>query len=111
VIYFGRMVSSRLSISVDKQIYSRCNEACGKIHKFLLCESEQCKNVTALGFVTWPSLDVAESLPICSNHDENYYRWQQMLNGKCIKMSVNGASTICGFVSTVIGQQFGSCDA
>jgi len=34
-----------------------------------------------------------------------------MLNGQDIKMGVNGASTICGFVSTVIEQQFGRCDA
>jgi len=68
-------------------------------------------NVTAHSFVTGQSLDVAESLPICSNHDENYYRWQQMLNGQYIKNSVNGASTICGVVSAVIEQQFGSCDA
>jgi len=34
-----------------------------------------------------------------------------MLNGQDIKMSFNGASTICGFVSTVIEQQFGRCDA
>jgi len=111
VIYYGQMVSSSLSISVDKKMYSRHNKAFGKIHKFWLCESEQCKNVTALGFVTRPSLNLAERLPICSNHDENYYRWQQMLNGQYIKMCINGASTICGFVSTVIKQQFGRCDA
>jgi len=111
VIYHGLMVSSSLSILVEKQMYSRRNEAFGKIHKFQSCESEQCKNVTALGFVTRPSLNLAERLPIYSNHNENYYRWQPMLNGQYIKMSVNGESTICGFVSTVIEQQFGCCDA
>jgi len=34
-----------------------------------------------------------------------------MLNGQYSKMKVNRESTICGFVSTVIGQQFGRCDA
>jgi len=34
-----------------------------------------------------------------------------MLNGQYVKMSVTGASMICGFVSTVIKQQFGSHDA
>jgi len=34
-----------------------------------------------------------------------------MLNGQYIKMSVNGVSTICGFISTVIKQKFGRCDA
>jgi len=111
VIHYGRMVTSSLSISVGKQIYSRGNEAFGKIHKFWLCECGRCKNVTALGFLTRLSLDLAERLPICSNHDESYYRWQQMLNGQYIKMSVNGASTMCGLVSTVITQHFGRCDA
>jgi len=34
VIYYGRMMSSSLSISVDKQIYSSGNEAFRKIYKF-----------------------------------------------------------------------------
>ena len=34
VIYYGRMVSSSLSISVDKQMYSRRNEDFGMIHIF-----------------------------------------------------------------------------
>jgi hypothetical protein len=33
-IYYGKMVSSSLWISVDQQMYSRRNEAFGKIHKF-----------------------------------------------------------------------------
>jgi len=65
------------------------NEAFGKIHKFESCESEQCKNVTALGFATAPSLDLPERLQIYSNHDETYYRWQQMLNGEYIIISIN----------------------
>ena len=83
-------------------MYSRCNEAFGKIHKFQQCESEQCKNVTALGFATGPSFNLSERLLISSNHDQNYYQWQQMLNGQYITMSINGALMICGFVSTVI---------
>ena len=47
MIYYGQMVSSSLSISVDKQMYSRRNEAFGKIYKFWSCESEQSKNVTS----------------------------------------------------------------
>ena len=34
-----------------------------------------------------------------------------MLNGQYIKLSVNGASTICGFISTVINQWLGRCYA
>jgi len=85
-------------------MYSRCKEDFGKILQFQLGESEQCKNVTALGFATGPHLKLSVRLPISSNHDENYYQWQQMLNGQCNKMSVNGASTICGFVIMVITQ-------
>jgi hypothetical protein len=50
------------------------------------------------------SLNQAESQPVQSNQDENNYGRQQMMNGQYIKMSVNGASTICGLVSTVIHQ-------
>jgi hypothetical protein len=85
-------------------MYSRRNEACAKIYIFQPCESEQCKNVTALGFATGPSCDVSERQPISSNHNEHYYQWQQMLNGQYIKMSVNEASRICGLLSTVIAQ-------
>jgi len=55
-----------------------------------------------LGFATGPSLNPAERQPIKSNQDENNYQRQQMMNGQYIKMSVNGSSTICGLVSTVI---------
>jgi len=34
-----------------------------------------------------------------------------MLDGQYIEMTINGASTICCFVITVIEQQFGYCDA
>jgi len=36
--------------------------------------------------------------------DEINYGRQQIMNGQYIKMSVNGESTICGLVSTVIHQ-------
>jgi hypothetical protein len=52
-------------------MYSRRNEGFGKKHKFYSCVMEQWKNVTALGFATGPSLNLAERLPISSNHDEN----------------------------------------
>jgi len=58
--------------------------------------------ITPLGFATELSLNQAESLPVQSNPDENNYGLQQMMNGQYIKMSVNGGSTICGLVSTVI---------
>jgi hypothetical protein len=58
--------------------------------------------MTPLGFATGLSLHQAESQPVQSNQDENNYGRQQMLNGQYIKMSVNGASTICGLVSRVI---------
>jgi hypothetical protein len=60
--------------------------------------------MTPLGFATGLSLNQAESQPAQSNQDEHNYGRQQMMNGQYIKMSVNGASTICGFVSTVIHQ-------
>jgi hypothetical protein len=69
--------------------------------------SEQCKNVTALSFATGPSLNLAERLPLSSNHDENYGQWQQMLNGQYRKMSINGASKIWGHVSSQIEQYMG----
>jgi len=83
-------------------MYSRRNESVGMIHHFSSCESEQCKIITPLSFATGLSLNQAERQPIKSNQDENNYRQQQMLNGQYIKMSINGASTMCGLVSMVI---------
>jgi hypothetical protein len=60
--------------------------------------------MTPLGFATGLSLNQAESQPVQSNQDENNYGRQQMMNGQYIKVSVNGASTICGLVTTVIHQ-------
>jgi len=85
-------------------MYSPRNEALGRTYHLSSCESEQRKNVIALGFATGQSLNLAERHPVGSNHDENYYRLQQMLNGQYIKMRVNGASTICSLASTVIHQ-------
>jgi hypothetical protein len=42
-----------------------------------------------LGFATGLSLNQPESQPVQSNQDENNYGRQQMMNGQCIKMSVN----------------------
>jgi len=58
------------------------NESVGKIHKFMSWESEQCINITALGFATFQSFNLSERLPISSNHAENDYSWQQMLNAQ-----------------------------
>jgi len=60
--------------------------------------------MTPLGFATGLSLNQAEIQTVQSNQDEKNYGRQQMMNGQYIKMSVNGASTICGHVSTVIHQ-------
>jgi len=60
--------------------------------------------MTPLGFATGLSLNQAESQPVQSNQDENKYGRQKMMNGQYIKLSVNGASTIGGLVSTVIHQ-------
>jgi hypothetical protein len=49
---------------------------------------------------TEPSLNQAERQPIKSNLDENPYERQQMFNAQYIKMSANGASTICGHLTT-----------
>jgi hypothetical protein len=43
-----------------------------------LCESEQCKNITQLGFATGPTLDWTDRSPIRSNHGVNNYRQQQI---------------------------------
>jgi len=67
--------------------------------------------ITPLGFATGPSLNQAERLLIKSNQDENTYGRQQMFNGQYIKMSVNGASMICGHVNIVIRQWLGRCYA
>jgi len=74
------------------------------MYKLESSESEQSKNVNVFSFTTGLSSNLAEKQPICSNHDENNYRWQLMLNGQFIKMSVNGVSMICGLESTVIEQ-------
>jgi len=67
--------------------------------------------ITPLGFATGPSHNQAEKQSMKSNQDEYNYRWQQMLNGQYDRISVNGASTICGLVSTVIHQRLGRCYA
>ena len=85
-------------------MYSRRNESFAKVHPFSSCESQQCMNYSPLGFATGPSLNRTDRQPIRSIHDANNYRQQQILNGQYITISVNGASTICGLVSTVIHQ-------
>jgi len=110
-IYYGQMASSWLWILVDKQMYSRRNESICKIYKFYSCESKQCKIVPVLGFAPGPSLNLSDRQLIRSNHDENDYGWQEMLNREYIKFSVNGASIFCDLVSTVIEQWFGCCYA
>jgi hypothetical protein len=92
-------------------MYNSCNKAFGMTHKFLSSESDQWKHVTALGFAPGPSLNASERLPLSINHDKHYCQWQQMLKELYSKMNVNGASTICGFASTVIKQRSGRCYA
>jgi len=72
------------------------------MYKFHLNESDQCRDLTGLGFAKGPSLIQAEWQPISSNNYQSSYQWQQILNGQYIKMSVNGASTIICLVSTII---------
>jgi len=67
--------------------------------------------MTPLGFATGLSLNQSESQPVQSNQDENNYGRQQMMNGQYIEMSVNGATTICGLVSTVMHASLGRCHA
>jgi len=67
--------------------------------------------MTPLGFATGLSLNQAESQPVQSNQNENNYGRQQMMNGEYNKMSVIGASMICGLVSTVIHQWVRRCYA
>ena len=85
-------------------MYSRRNQAFGKKYELSSCESEQCKNVTVLGLATGPILNRSERLRIRSNNDEYCYRWQQILTAQYIEISVNGASTMCGFERKVIAQ-------
>jgi hypothetical protein len=61
----------------------------------------------SLRFATGPSLNHSERPLIKSNQDEINYQQQQMMNGQYIIMSVNGGSTICGLVSSVIYQWLG----
>jgi hypothetical protein len=58
--------------------------------------------ITQLGFAKGPSLNQADRLLMKSNQDENTSGRQQMFNGQYIKMSVNGASTICWHENMVI---------
>lgn len=59
-------------------------------------------NVAVLDFATGLSVDLLERQPIRSNHYEFNCRWQQMFTGGCSKMTVHGAITNFGLVSTVI---------
>jgi len=93
------------AVACEYQLMNRCIAGAMKLFAIYIDfgpVSKQCKNVAALGFPTGPFLNRSERLPISSNRDENYYRCQQMLNVQYIKMSINGASTICGFVSMII---------
>jgi len=90
-------------------MYSAHNELFGEVHHFELCEGEQCKIIMMLGFATGPRHKRVARQSIMSHHDENNYGLQQMLNAQCIKMSINGASTICGVVNTVILLGLGHC--
>jgi len=85
-------------------MFSRHNDSFGMRLHIQWCESEQCKIMTPLGIATGLSRNQAESEPVQSHQEENNYGRQQMMNGQYIKMSVNGESTICGLVSTVIHQ-------
>jgi len=87
-IYYVLTTISSLWISVDRQMYRRRNEAFGKIHRFLSCQSEEWKNVTALRFATWPHLNRSQRQQISSNHHESHSGWQQMLNWQFIKITV-----------------------
>jgi hypothetical protein len=67
------MVSSGLSISVEKQMYSRHNESLDEIYHFQSSVSDQCKSVTPLSFDTGLSNNLTGRQQICSNHNENNY--------------------------------------
>jgi len=82
-------------------MHSGHDDAFGKIKKFHFYVTEQCKNITRLGFATWPSLNLSETQPRGSKHYENNYQWQQMLNEQSITLSINGASRMFGLVSMV----------
>jgi len=83
-------------------MYSRQNESLGKMYKFQQNKSNQCKNITRLGFAKQPSNYQPERQPIPSTRYKYNYRWQQILNGMNIGMSVNRVPTILGLVSMVI---------
>jgi len=108
-IYYGRMVSSSLWISVDKQMYRRRNEAFGKIDIFVSCETEQCKNATALSFATWPRLNRSERQQWVQMIIKTIIDGSRCWNENTLKTSVKGVLKICCIVSTVIKKWFGRC--
>ena len=58
---------------VNKQRYCGQYAVFGEMYKFQPDESEQCYNITMLGFAIQPSPDQAERQPLSSNNHECNY--------------------------------------
>lgn len=77
------------------------HELSGMMYKFLLNESNECKDITGFSFGNGPSYHQEECQRICSIDSESNHRWHQIVNGQYIEMNVNGVSTIVGLVNMV----------
>jgi hypothetical protein len=66
--YYGSILSSRMEILFNKQIYSGQNELVGTGYKFYYDQSELSKNITRLSWANWPCLDQEEREPIGLNN-------------------------------------------
>ena len=89
--YYGRILSSRVRILVNKQRLSRQYALCAKIYNVSPDESDQCSNITGLGFAMEPSPDQTAMQPPSSNIYECNYSWQQILTRLLMKMNINRA--------------------
>jgi len=67
-IYYGRILSSCVRKVVDKRRNTGQYEQFGKMYNFQRDESDQCLNITGLGFVIQPCPDQAERQPLSSNN-------------------------------------------
>ena len=72
------------------------------MYKFECDDGNQCKNIIGLTFPKGPCLDLVVRRPTRLCNDESNYQWQQIINGYCINISINGVSTIFGGLSKVI---------
>jgi hypothetical protein len=66
--YYGRILTSRVKLLVNKQSYSWQYAICGLTYRFEPDESDHCWNITGLGFAIEPIPDHVERHPQSSNN-------------------------------------------